>query len=407
MVFLRFVCGLLFCLFISCSSHSDNSPAAPTSTSDSTVSTATSLDVQLITDGVSHPTAFAEPADHFGRLFVCEQEGRIRIIQNGKLLPTPFLDLSGDVIKKEGYDERGLLGLAFHPDFAHNGKFYVYCSVPDNSAGANHRSEVREYTATTNANTVGKNNMRVVLHFLEPEANHNGGDLKFGPDGFLYIGVGDGGGANDQHGEHGNGQNLNTLLGKILRIDVNQNPYGIPKDNPYVNKAGARPEIFAYGLRNPWRISFDRSTGRLFAGDVGQDAYEEVDIVKNGGNYGWRVREGLHPKNTSDPDPKNWINPITEYPHPEGISVTGGFVYRGKAIPSLQGKYVFADWSGPVWALTDTKQEQWSREKLPISKSPGYWQIYSFGEDQSGELYILAVLLDGNKGAVLKLVPKK
>jgi glucose/arabinose dehydrogenase len=365
------------------------------------------VQTQLITDGLTLPTAFAEPADHSGRLFVCEQEGRIRIIKNGTLLPTPFLDITGEIVKKEGYDERGLLGLAFHPDFAKNGKFYVYCSMPAKSAGANHRNVVREYTVAKGANTVNKNTARTVIEYPEPEANHNGGDLKFGPDNFLYITAGDGGGANDRHGEHGNAQNLGNLLGKILRIGINQKPYGIPKDNPFVVKEGARPEIYAYGLRNPWRISFDRATGQLFAGDVGQDAYEEVDIIKKGGNYGWRVREGLHPKNTSDPDPKNWIDPIAEYPHPEGISVTGGFVYRGKAIPALQGKYVFGDWMGPVWILSDTKGKQWTREKLPISQAAGYWQVYSFGEDQSGELYVLAVLIDSGKGAVFKLVPKK
>jgi glucose/arabinose dehydrogenase len=339
-------------------------------------------------------------------LFVCEQEGRIRIIKNGTLLPTPFLDVSGDVIKRNGYDERGLLGLAFHPQFQKNGKFYVYCSMPIKGGGANHRSVVREYTVAPGANTVNKSTARTVLEFPEPESNHNGGDLKFGPDGFLYIATGDGGGANDLHGEHGNGQDLSNLLGKILRIGINQKPYGIPKDNPFIGKAGARPEIFAYGLRNPWRMSFDRGTGRLFAGDVGQGTYEEVDIITNGGNYGWRVREGLHAKNTSDPDPKNLINPIAEYTHSEGISITGGFVYRGKAIPALQGKYVFADWMGPVWALTDTKEAQWTREKLAVSQSAGYWQVYSFGEDPSGELYILAVLIESGKGALFKLVPK-
>jgi len=391
----RFILGLFSFLLFSC---------APASSQVKTA--AVKLQTRLITDGLTHPTAFAEPADGSGRLFVCEQEGRICIIKDGNLQPAPFLDISSEVIKRDGYDERGLLGLAFHPDFKKNGKFYVYCSMPANGSDANHRSVVREYTVAAGANTVDKKTARTVIQYDEPQANHNGGDLKFGPDGFLYISVGDGGGANDRHGERGNGQNLNTVLGKILRIGINQKPYGLPKDNPFVGKAGARPEIYAYGLRNPWRISFDRGTGRLFAGDVGQDAYEEVDIIKKGGNYGWRVREALHPKNTSDPDPKNWINPIAEYPHPEGISVTGGFVYRGKSIPALQGKYVFADWMGPVWALTDGKGEQWDREKLSISQAAGYWQVYSFGEDQSGELYILAVLIDSGKGAVFKIVPE-
>ncbi len=394
MIYLRFLFSLLAFGIFGC--RQGNSQAQPA---------AVSVQTQLITDGLSHPTAFAAPADGSGRLFICEQEGRIRVVQNGQLLAQPYLDISGEVLKHDGYDERGLLGLAFHPQFKQNGKFYLYCSLP--ASGANNRSAVREYTVDPAKNTATQNKMRTVIEYAQPEANHNGGDLKFGADGFLYIAAGDGGGANDRHGEIGNGQNLNTLLGKILRIDVNAAPYVIPKDNPFVGKSGARPEIFAYGLRNPWRFSFDRGTGRLFAGDVGQNDYEEVDIITAGGNYGWRVREGLHAKNTSDPKPENLIDPIVEYPHPEGISVTGGFVYRGQALPALKGQYIFADWMGPVWALTDTGGKQWRRESLSISRPAGYWQVYSFGEDQAGELYILAVLLDSDKGALFKIVPGK
>ncbi|MEP6582861.1 MAG: PQQ-dependent sugar dehydrogenase [Ginsengibacter sp.] len=366
------------------------------------------LSTQLITDQLTHPTAFAQPADNSGRLFVCEQEGRIRIIQNGKLLPTAFLDISGEVVKQGGYDERGLLGLAFHPNFVKNGKFYVYCSVPvARGSRTDHKSMVREYTVSSqNANLADKSTVKNILAFDEPQSNHNGGDLKFGHDGYLYITAGDGGGQNDEHGKYGNGQNMSTLLGKILRIDINHSPYSIPKDNPFVNTAGARPEIYAYGFRNPWRISFDRTTGQLFAGDVGQDSYEEVDMVTKGGNYGWRVWEGLHPKYPKDPPAKNPLKPIAEYSHREGISVTGGFVYRGKQIPGLNGQYVFADWSGPVWSLKKTNDQQWSREKLSISHTAGYWQVYSFGEDQSGELYVLAILLSGDKGALLKITGK-
>lgn len=370
-----------------------------------------SVKLQLVSDQLSHPTAFAVTPNGSNRLFVCEQEGRIRILENGTLRPQPFLDISKEVIKKSGYDERGLLGLAFHPDYAKNGKFYVYCSTPAvGKKNVDNEEEVREYTVSKDPSVADKATMRTVLKVDDPESNHNGGDLKFGPDGYLYISIGDGGGQNDKHGQIGNAQNLNTLMGKILRIDVNQQPYGIPKDNPLASKVDskgqpARPEIYAYGFRNPWRISFDRQTGKLFTGDVGQDQFEEVDIVEKGGNYGWRVREGLHEHTPSDPDPKNWINPINEYPHAEGISITGGFLYRGKAIPALTGKYIFADWTGPVFQLSPTDGKRWSREKLPISRDAGYWHVYSFGEDQAGELYLLTVLLDSGKGALYKLVP--
>jgi glucose/arabinose dehydrogenase len=362
--------------------------------------------VKLITDQLQYPTGFAEPNDKTGRLFVAEQHGRIRIIQNGKLLPQPFLDITQDVFMTASADERGLLGFAFHPGFAKNGKFYVYFSkrIPK-TEGVDHMGVLREYKVSPkNAGLADKSTGRDVFTINEPESNHNGGDIKIGPDGYLYLGLGDGGAYNDLHGEIGNGQNLNTLLGKILRIDVNQQQYGIPADNPFINQENKRPEIFAYGLRNPWRLSFDKLNGRLFVGDVGQKNWEEIDIVTKGGNYGWRVREGTHIKTPTDPDPKNWVNPIIDYGRQEGTSVTGGFLYRGKQIPELYGKYVFADLLGKVWSLTDEKKELWRKEELPISKAGGHWLVYSFGEDQAGELYLLTVLIDGLKGAVYKIV---
>lgn len=372
---------------------------------------AASVKLKLICDQLSHPTVLSSaPGTDDHRLFVCEQEGRIRIVDKGKLRTEPFLDISKEVIKKPGYDERGLLGLAFHPDYAANGKFYVYCSTPVvGRAGVNNQQQVREYTVSKNADLADKASMQIVLEIDDPDPSHNGGDLKFGPDGYLYIPIGDGGGQHDMHGEIGNGQNLNSLMGKILRIDVNQKPYSIPKDNPFVGKQNvngqsARPEIYAYGFRNPWRISFDRKTGQLFTGDVGQDKFEEVNMVVKGGNYGWRLREGVHSHNESDPKPKNMIDPICEYAHTEGLSITGGYVYRGKAIPALVGKYVFADWIGPVWQLTNTGKT-WTRKKLPISRDIGYWHVYSLGEDKEGELYMLTVQLENDNGALYKVVP--
>ena len=365
--------------------------------------------LQLITDQLSHPTAFAVTKKSPTLLFVAEQEGRIRVIENGKLVAAPFLDISKEVLKKEGYDERGLLGLAFHPDYATNGKFYVYCSVPVENPVKNvrdHQSEVREYVVSKSSPKLADaTQMRKVLVFDEPESNHNGGDLKFGADGFLYISAGDGGGANDKHGTIGNAQNSTNLLGKILRIDVNKTPYAIPADNPFIKTPDAKPEIYAYGLRNPWRFSFDSKTNQLFAGDVGQNKYEEVDIITKGGNYGWRPVEGLHDFKADDPKPVNPIAPITEYPHSEGISITGGFVYRGKAIPSLTGKYIFGDMMGSIWNLTPGADNKWTRNTMSISKEAGQWHVYSFGQDLSGEIYVLSVLLDSSKGALFKLVP--
>lgn len=371
-----------------------------------TGSKAPNVSLKLISNDLTHPTAFAVTKKHPELLFVCEQEGRIRIIQNEKLVKAPFLDITDVVLKKEGYDERGLLGLAFHPDYASNGKFYVYTSVASkDEKGVDHHSEVREYTVSkSNPLIAEKASARKVLAFNQPESNHNGGDLKFGADGYLYISSGDGGGGGDKHGEYGNGQNLKTLLGKILRIDVNKTPYGIPKDNPFINTAGAKPEIFAYGLRNPWRISFDRKTNQLFAGEVGQDKFEEVDIITKGGNYGWRAIEGFHPFKPSDPQPAKAIKPIHEYPHTDGISITGGFVYRGKSVPALAGKYVYGDMMGPIWALAPQSGNKWTRTKLGISRDPGYWHVYSFGEDVSGEIYVLTQLLQEGKGAVYKFV---
>ncbi len=356
--------------------------------------------LSVVTDQLSLPTALA--SDAASRLYVCEQAGRIRLVANGKLQPEPVLDLQATVVKSRGYDERGLLGLALHPGFAQNRKFYVYYSARSGRGGANHKSVVEEYKMASPERADPKSG-RVLLEFDQPESNHNGGDMAFGPDGFLYIAVGDGGGAGDRHGERGNGQNLNTLLGKILRIDVNGSPYGIPADNPFVNRQQVRPEIFAYGLRNPWRLSFDRQTGRLFVGDVGQNLFEEVDIVRKGGNYGWRIREGLHPFDDNQKAP-DLVDPIAEYPHgPEGISVAGGYVYRGKGVPQLAGKYLFGDFIGPVYYLSQSSEGAWTRGPVRFANQPAEWQVYSFGQDAAGELYVLAVLDGGNKGVVYRV----
>jgi glucose/arabinose dehydrogenase len=347
-----------------------------------------------VASGFTSPLALVPSNDSTNRLFVVEQRGTIRIIQNGALLAGNFLDISSKVITA---GEQGLLGLAFHPQFAANRKFYIYYSQLLNSQ---RQSVIAEYlTSTANPNQADTTSERILLVINQPNFdNHKGGQLAFGPDGFLYIGLGDGGSGGDPQG---NGQSLNTLLGKILRVDVNttsgSKPYGVPADNPFAG--GSAPEIWAYGLRNPWRFSFD-STGRLFCGDVGQGQFEEVDIIQKGGNYGWNVMEGAHCFNPSSGcNQSGKILPITEYDHSEGTAIIGGFVYRGTAISQLQGSYVFGDFTGgKIWRLQETSPGSWTRTVLLSTTRT----ISSFGQDQTGELYVV----DYGAGVVLKLAPQ-
>ncbi|MGZ4885701.1 MAG: PQQ-dependent sugar dehydrogenase, partial [Halobacteriota archaeon] len=294
------------------------------------------------------PVGIYTPGDQSNRLFVVEQAGVIKVFQNNESVNNAavFLNISDRVISG---GELGLLGLAFPRQFNESGFFYVYYTSNNPL-----RSVVSRFSVSkTNVNQADVNSEEVLLQVGQPFSNHNGGQISFGPDGYLYIGLGDGGGAGDPLG---NGQNRSTLLGKILRIDVNSASgslnYSIPRDNPFVgNNQGFREEIYAYGLRNPWRFSFDPTTGLLWVGDVGQDRIEEVDIVKSGGNYGWNIMEG-----SSCYSPPSGCNqtglslPIWEYNHSIGYSVTGGFVYRGAALPELVGSYVYGDYgSGRIW----------------------------------------------------------
>ena len=272
-----------------------------------------------------------------------------------------------------------------------------------------HQSVVSEFTANVNPLRADIASERILLKIDQPESNHNGGEIKFGPDGFLYIGLGDGGGAGDRHGERGNGQNLNTHLGKILRIDVNTDKsYLIPQDNPFVENKSAKPEIWAYGFRNPWRFSFDKKSGKLFVADVGQNQYEEVNIVERGGNYGWKIMEANHcfepEKNCNMQGLKT---PIFEYEHSEGISITGGYVYNGTEHSGLMGKYIFADWTGPMFFL-EQSGDIWKKGNIElINKPSGDLKVLGFAEDKDGELYILTnreVGPKGKNGAIYKLI---
>ncbi|WP_161596759.1 PQQ-dependent sugar dehydrogenase [Chitinophaga vietnamensis] len=392
----------MFTIQLACAANPGKDEAAPP---------ARKAKLELVTDKFISPVNMAVPHDGTGRLFFCQKEGKVWIVQNGKLLPQPFVDVSSEMVKiNPAYDERGLLGMAFHPQFKKNHKFYLYYSAPlaNPVKGVNHKSKLVEFTVSAaNPNVADPKSERVLLEFDKPESNHNGGQLQFGPDGYLYIGVGDGGGGGDKHGTIGNGQSLNTFLGKILRIDVNGTPYKVPADNPFVKTAGAKPEIWAYGLRNPWRFSFDRDTKRLFAGDVGQNLYEEVDIITRGGNYGWRIMEGYHDFNVPPgTDKSKLIAPIHEYDHNLGISITGGYVYRGKAIPSLKGLYVFGDYNGKSFVL-EPSGNKWERADLEFTNRPNEnLQILSWGEDEDGELYMLTSYStsSGFRGAIYKLV---
>jgi glucose/arabinose dehydrogenase len=340
--------------------------------------------VSVVTEGLENPLFLTQAGDGTGRLFIVEQPGRIRVLEGHRLLPASFLDITKQVLSG---GERGLLGLAFHPNYRRNGRFFVnYTRKPD---GATVLAEYRKGATPTSASQ----EERILLIVPQPYPNHNGGMVAFGPDGYLYVGLGDGGSKGDPDNR---AQNLEDLLGKILRIDVDQgDPYGIPIDNPFA-KGGGRPEIYAIGLRNPWRFSFDTKTGNLWVADVGQYKWEEINLVARGGNYGWRVMEGTHCFHPStDCQTTTFSLPVSEYFHDKGrCSITGGYVYRGRILPSLAGTYVYGDFcSGEIFALN---KDETVNEPHQIFKSS--LQISSFGEDAAGELYVL-----DHKGGIYRL----
>jgi glucose/arabinose dehydrogenase len=330
------------------------------------------------------PVDLQHAGDDTNRIFVVAQEGEIFAFDNTPSTTNKqlFLDIKSKV--DDGGNEEGLLGLAFHPDYKTNGYFYVNytASKPD-------RTVISRFRVSPDRNKADPSSELVILQFPQPYSNHNGGQVSFGPDGYLYIATGDGGSGGDPQG---NGQNKSVLLGKILRIDVDHeshgNHYDIPADNPFVADNDARKEIYAYGLRNPWRFSFDPMTNTLWTGDVGQNAYEEIDIIEKGGNYGWNTMEGKHCYKPSNGCRAPGLKlPVWEYGRDEGISVTGGFVYRGDALTGLKGKYIYADFgSGNIWALDPSNLAHPVNTKLLASDL----NISSFGIDQKQELYICA-----------------
>ena len=411
------------------------------------------IELESIASGVTSPNYLTHAGDASGRLFFLEQPGTVRIIDNGAVLPTPFLDVSSRLptlgLFGLDFDERGLLGAAFHPNFANNGKFYTFTSeLIDGPADFtvslplgetfNHQSVIAEWQVDgTDPNRIDPTSRREILRIDNPQFNHNGGMINFGPDDNLYIGLGDGGASNDVASGHtfpqGNGQDPRNVLGTFLRIDVDGNnsanaQYGIPGDNPFfggtLDPAGDIPdEIFATGFRNPFRFSFDSETGDLIAGDVGQGNIEEVDIVTAGGNFGWSLKEGSFrfDPNTGDvsfdpggPLTIDLIDPVIEYDHDEGISVIGGFVYRGSAIPELYGKYVFGDFTDggfttPGGRLFYGDLSDGSIHEFTIGLDDRMLGLFlkGFGVDADGEIYVLADFglgANSTAGEILKIV---
>ena len=337
------------------------------------------LQLRPVADGFASPLLVTNAGDGSGRLFVVQQVGRIQVVRGGRVIEEPFLDIDALVVAG---GEQGLLGLAFHPDFESNGRFFV------NYTDRGGDTVIAEYRAAPGSDRADPDSARVLLRINQPYSNHNGGDVVFGPDGYLYSGMGDGGSAGDPHG---NGQRLDTLLGKMLRIDVDRgSPYGIPEDNPFVGRSGARPEIWAYGLRNPWRFSFDRETDDLWIGDVGQGDQEEIDVIRTGRraglNFGWNVMEGTECFSPPEGcEPKGMVRPVAVYPTGIGCAVVGGHVYRGARFPALQGGYFFADFcAGDIFALDAARPSR----REPVILLDTEHAISSFGENEEGELFV-------------------
>jgi glucose/arabinose dehydrogenase len=354
------------------------------------------ISLVLTAGGFSHPVHITHAGDGSGRIFIVEQGGQVKIIKNGSVLATPFLNVSP--LLKSGAGEQGLLSIAFPPGYG-PGKNYLYTNYTGTQGVGD--TVVARYQTTADPDVANSSSGQTLLTVVQPFANHNGGQLAFGPDGYLYIGMGDGGSGGDPFN---NGQNPLSLLGKVLRIDVESQPagYGIPPTNPFAGNAAYLPEIWALGLRNPWRFSFDRAAGDLYIADVGQNLYEEVNVQPaasaGGENYGWNIMEGLHCYNAVTCDQTGLTPPVAEYGHSllGDCSITGGFVYRGGEFPSLQGVYLYGDYcSGRIWGLRRSGGAWVSKLLLDSSLN-----ISTFGEDEAGNLYVA----DHGAGDIYKII---
>jgi glucose/arabinose dehydrogenase len=395
------------------------------------------VSLQPVADGLTAPMQLISPPDGTKRRFIVEQIGLIKILMpDGKVLDEPFLNIRHKIVRQiPDFDERGLLSMAFHPDYRSNGRFYVAYSGPlrgDADLGKklwySHTNYVSEFKVSKDANKANVLSERIISQIDWPQFNHNGHWIDFGPDGYLYISTGDGGYANDWGIGHnvtkGNGQDMSVLHGKILRVDVNKgDPYDVPADNPFVGKQDIAPEIWASGLRNPWRCAFDTGGSReLVCADVGQNSYEEVNIITKGGNYGWRVREGKHCFDYVNPnthpatcESAGMIDPVLEYKNCnvtadcKGLSITGGYVYRGSHGP-WQGKYFFGDWSkkfgvkdGRLYVAT-ASGNAWTMEDVTVSNMPAFNSyVLGFGQDADGEIYVTTQDTTGPVGGLAKV----
>lgn len=400
--------------------------------------------LSMVVDSLVAPLALVTAPDGTDRSFVVDQTGTIHILVGDEVRPVPFLDIADRVVRLDReYDERGLLALAFHPDYATNGRLFVYYGAPtrpEGVAGDDHTNTLSEFRVRPDdPDRVDPASERKILEFEQPQSNHSGGALGFGPDGLLYLGTGDGGGRGDMddgHSPQGNAQDPDKLNGKVLRLDVDGDPtlapYAIPDDNPLAD-GGGRPEIFAFGFRNPWRLSWEPSGGRrLLVSDVGYGRYEELDSVVLGGNYGWRIREGAHCLDLDAPlddladcplvdengDPL--IDPVLEFTHREvGLAIVGGYVYRGGAVPTLVDRYVFANYSAD-WTTADPRPRGslliaepqpdgvgWPWRQAVLSTEPLTAYVTGMGEDAAGELHVMTRTLTGptgRSGAILRVV---
>ena len=416
--------------------------ATPTASGTNAFPTQTAaIRLETVVQGLVAPVGLV-PVPGSTALLVIDQRGVVHVLQDATLAAAPFIDLTGEVVQLDAtYDERGLLGVAFHPDFAANGRVFLYYGARSKAASpalTDHADRLVEVHADpVDPLRADASSARTVLEFDQPQPNHSGGGLGFGPDGYLYLSVGDGGGAGDAsegHSAQGNAQDLQKLNGKVLRIDVDgKQPYAIPPDNPFA-KGGGRPEIYAYGFRNPWRLSWEPAgERRLLVSDVGYGRYEEIDVVTKGGNYGWRIREGRHCLDVAHPllettncpptgaSGEPLIDPVVEYTHRDvGVAIVGGYVYRGAAIPALAGKYVFGDWSkewtspaprprGSLLVATPGATDaQWEWDRLVAQGGVLTFFVTGIGEDGAGELYVLARTEQGptgTTGQVLRIAP--